>query len=673
MKKILSAILLITLLISALCILATAENFVGEGEFTIASYNGVNTFVKTAEKTTALEDSIYWLLDNKASYNLKYVSFIGRVGNACQYTYAKIVTNGGGTIDDLTNMSLSDPIWNEQYKRFANTLKPLTDEGIPYGISVATQDYVSDGINRSNLQADYLGVETIMHEDAEYEYYDDQNYVTIIDHNGKKYMVFQLELWPREAALDWFNITMEANPDKYAIIYTTSFVDESGAMYTMWDWANGFKSMGTTSIKARNLTHSGKPRDGEGLWNYSFGKFDNILAIVSCYNSPASIVTSTIKNDRGVEVASIAANADAGRHGANPALLLLKLSADNTEITCAWADAFEGVDKSSVTTIKLGKIGTLAEPEVKYSLPQIPTQYNGANTAYIFGYEGNTFRPNANMTRAEACTIFARLILGTQTIPEGYTTRFEDVKTGDWFYNAIAYLDETGYFHRNTNTKYKPNEPITRAEFVELANSASSLVGNSTVTFNDVPEDHFYYDSIVAAAASGLVNGYEDGTFRPDNTITRAEVVTVINRLLGLTVSARTVSMSNLENEFVDITTHWGRLNILMASNSNVHGDYYYEATLDGVKETSSAYTFANKHFSFELNKKNGKISKITNLLTGEDITRNAASPQLLYITNAKGDELLGHHNPGYGLASRPWRCPQHVHAQGIANDRWTV
>ncbi len=641
MKKFLTAILLITLMLSALCVFASAENFASADEFTIASYNGVNTFIKSKDKTAELEDSVYWLIDNKAAFNLKYVSFIGQIANTCQYTYANIVTKGGGTMDELTQMSISDEAWNEQYKRFANAIKPLKDELIPYGISTSTQDYVSDGINRSNLQADYLGVESLMHDEAEYEYYDDQNYYTIINHNGKKYMVFQLELWPREAALDWFNSTMDANKDKYAIIYTTSFIDASGAMYTMWDWADGFKNIGTTSIRARNLTHSGKPRDGEGLWNYAFGKYDNILAVVCSYKGTSDIVTTKIKNDRGIEVAAISANADAGRHSNGASTLLTKISADNTEITVAWAKAFEGIDASTVQTIKLAKIGTLAEPTVDNSLPQIPTQYNGANTAYIFGYEGNTFRPNANMTRAEACTIFARLILGVQNIPEGYTTRFEDVKAGDWFHNAIAYLDETGYFFRNKNTTYKPNEPITRAEFVELANSASSLVGNNTVVFNDVPADHFYYDSIVAAAASGLVNGYEDGTFRPDNTITRAEVVTVINRLLGLKATEKTISMDNLENEFVDIGTHWGRLNILMASNSNVHGDYYYEATLDGVKETATTYTFANKHFSFELNKKNGKVSKITNLLTGEDITQNASSPHLIYINNAKGNKVL--------------------------------
>jgi len=647
MKKILSTLLLTAMLISALCLTAFAvsdADFVGENEFVIASYNGVNTFMKSETKFTDFEDSTFWLSGLKSTYNIKYVSFVGQIANACQHTYASVVTKGGGTTDELTALSLADSAWKEQYKDFASAVSIFKDEAIPMGVSVSTADYVSNAFNRNNLIADYIPVENIMHDEAVFEYYDDLNYVTFVENNGKKYMVFQLELWTTTPVLDWFKSVMDANPDKYAVVITTSFIDDAGSMYTMWDWENGgFKSVGTTKLKNHNMTWGNQPRDGQGLWDYAFSKYDNILAIISSNVKDGGIVTNKIKNPNGVEVAVIAANADISENVNNgPTMLLTKFSPDNTEITVAWTVAFGGIKENSIKTIKLDKIGTLSEPLVDDSLPQIPVQYNGANTAYIFGYEGNTFRPNANMTRAEACTIFARLILGVQTIPDGYVTRFTDVKEGDWFYNAIAFLDQTGYFFRNKNTTYKPNEPITRAEFVELANSASSLVGNKDVSFTDVPADHFYYSSIVAAAASGLVNGYEDNTFRPDNTITRAEVVTVINRLLGLKATEKTVSLENLENEFVDIGTHWGKLNILMASNSNVHGDYYYEKTLDNVKETSNALTFANKHFSFDVNKKNGKLAKFINLESENEVAiTTSAATQFIYLTNAKGNRVL--------------------------------
>ncbi len=643
MKKLLSALLFVSLIVSALCLTVFAgdADFNNDNGFVIASYNGVNTFVKDDSRLSEIEDSTYWIAEMKDTYNIKYVSFIGQIATKCQYNYANTVTSQGLTTDQLTSMSLNDPAWNAQYKNFAKAISFLKDENLPVGVSGTTNDYVGQGFNRNNLISDYLSHEELMPDDVNGGSLDDNNYYTIVENNGTKYIIFQLEIWPRTTTLDWFNSIMDQNPDKYAIICTPYLIDDTGALYTMWSWeTTGFQSIGTTRLRYFNMTWYDKPRDGEELWKYSFGKYDNILAVITQSYEVDGIVMSKIKNDRGIEVAAISANADISMNNNNGVTLLLtKISADNTEITCAWSVAFKGIIESSEKSVKLSKIGTLTDPIIDDSLPKISTQYNGANNSYILGYEENTFRPNANMTRAEACTIFARLLLGVNDIPDGYTTRFTDVKEGDWYYNAIAYLDETGYFFRNKNTEYKPNEPITRAEFVELANLTSSLTGNSTISFTDVPEDHFYYDSIVAAAASGLVNGYEDNTFRPDNTITRAEVVTVINRLLGLKVSENTISETHLENEFTDIGTHWARLNILMASNSNVHGDYYYEASLDGVTENSVSYKLTNKHFSMTILKKNGKISELINLDNSENVVMGTGS-QFIYITTDNGRQI---------------------------------
>ena len=625
MKK-LSAIVLtvLTVLTLTVTVMASDADFVGEKEFTLASYNGLTKFTKSDADALKLEDSAFWLLDQKEAYNLKYVGFLGKITSGAPYTFA-----GAGSDDSkLIELSFNDEGWNNKHKRFTPVANTLSSEGMPIGISLGLTDYLPDGRRRDNLMANYMPAENYINE-GQGEYLDENNSYVIIENNGTKYLVFSLEFWPRSGTLDWFAEIVAANTDKYVIVYTTSFVDDSGNMYTMWDWASGFKLEGTTSLKSYNLTNIDKARDGEGVWNYAMAQFDNILAVISSnIKSATGILTNKVTNANGVETALIGANADNGAHTSNPTLLLTKISEDNTEISVAWANSFEGIDESSIQTIKLDKIGTLKAPTIDTTLPQIAMQYNGANSAYIYGYEGNTFRPDANMTRAEACTIFARLLLGTQTIPDGYTTRFTDVKVGDWFHNAVAYLDETGYFFRLTSDTYKPNEPITRAEFVELANFTSSLKGSKDATFTDVPEDHFYYDSIKAAATAGLVNGYEDNTFRPDKTITRAEVVTVINRLLGLSVSERTVA--------ADIATHWGRLNVLMASNSNVHGQYYYDATLDGITETASDYTFANKHFSIKISKKDAKLLEVINLYTGENVVATTTN-YFLYQTNTKG------------------------------------
>ncbi len=643
MKKLFTFVLITILTLSIVIVTAGAskiEDFAEDGEFVIASYNGVKSFTKTGGNVSRLEDSVYWLLNNRESLNLKYVSFFGHIANLSEYQYANVVQQQGMTVADLELLTIQDPVMREQYKGFSNSIKGLRDDKMPFGLSIKWDDYVGASFSRGSLVAEYFNPEDISIKGVTQKFKDEHNYYTVVENNGVKYMIFQLELWPMQTTLDWFNSVMQKNPDKYAIIYTPTFIDGDGSMYTMWDWKTGFDSSNsTTSISTKNITWTDKPRDGDGLWSYSFSKYNNILAVISTFGIKGSkienIAVSKITNDQEVEVAAIAADTEiTANTNYGPTALLVKFSKDNSELTCAFASSSNEVIDSTIKKIKLNKVGTLAEPTTNDSLPKVKTQYNGANNAYIFGYDGNVFRPNANMTRAEACTIFARLILGVQTIPEGYSTRFEDVKKGDWFYNAIAYLDETGFFFRNKNTSYKPNEPITRAEFVELAVFASSLRDGDEVAFKDVPTNHFYYNAIMTAASSGLVNGYEDETFRPDNTITRAEVVTVINRLLGLKATARNISEENIENEFVDIGTHWGRLNILMASNSSVHGDYYYASSLDGVEESTTKYTFTNSLFSFTVDKNNGKVTSFINMENGTDVLSNKSNPYFIFLDN---------------------------------------
>jgi len=639
-------VLLFALVIFSLFIVSTRaasiDGFAEDDSVTFASFNGVSTFTSNVKNPQAIEDAVWWLIAEKDNMRLEYVSFLGQLSGGSNYNYGNTLAKGM-TPEEYMNLCAEDEDWKREFKALAGAVSPLKDEGIPYGFSLDNTDYAGNGYNRQSMQSEFLGVEKLIGEGVECEWLDDSNYYTIIESNGVKYIVFQLELWPQTATLNWFNSTIESHKDKRAVIFTTSFIDAFGEMYTMWDWENDTYPplFGTTKLRANSMTWVGKPRDGEAAWNYAFSKHNNILAIISSkLEKSDSIVTAKLTNPQGVEVAAIAANGDAGIYNANGiCTFLVNVSPDNKTLTCAWAKPYEGIIDSTVTKVTLSNLGELAEPDLSDSLPKIAPQFNGANKAYIFGKGNNKFEPNANMTRAEACTIFARLLLGKTEIPSGYTTRFEDVKSGDWFYNAIAYLDETGFFYRNKNTVYKPNEAITRAEFVDLANLASTLVAkNNGVRFADVDRDHFYYSSIVAAAESGLVNGYEDGTFRPDNTITRAEVVTVINRLLGLRASDKTVSTAHLENVFDDISTHWGRINILMASNSSVHGDYYYTSSLDGVEDTGANIKFQNKHFSFLVNKKSGKVTSFINLYTNEEVLKN--SEPFIYLNTATGNKV---------------------------------
>ena len=640
MKKILFALLLAALMLCAICTVVSAapkQDWADDGEFLTASFHYPYMHVK---KDT-FEEAIYTIAENATDYNIKYVSFLGKMTNLSPHTYKSVVTEAKKSVEELSALHQNDTKWNSEWSFIRNTTEIFKDIGLPYGLSYDVSELYTGGTARSrdSSQSVYFVPAEIMPENVKFKALDEANYYTIVENNGTKYIIFQLETFPRESVLNWFNDTLAKHTDKYAIVYTTSFMDQNTNLNTMWNWeTEGLVVKGTSRVKGVSIAHVDHPRDGEELWKYAFAKHDNILAVF-CTGQVASnkINTKVLTTNNGYETVAVYANTSEIDISEGPYAVMTKISADNKTLTFRFFSPVSGYLDSSEVKVELSKIATLTEAQVVVDdLPKIKLQQNGANQSYILGYEGNTFRPNANMTRAEACTIFARLLLNTNTIPDGYTTRFNDVKSGDWFYNAVAYLDQSGFFYRNKNTEYKPNEPITRAEFVDLAYLASNLGENvSTISFTDVPKEHFYYESVIAAAASGLVNGYEDNTFRPDNTITRAEVVTVVNRLLSLAVKEDTVLIDKLQNTFVDIEGHWAKLNILMAANSKVGTKSFYNASLNGVTDDGANIVFQNKHIKIVVNKKNGVVSDIVNLENGESILLASKDPQFFYLTTS--------------------------------------
>ena len=184
---------------------------------------------------------------------------------------------------------------------------------------------------------------------------------------------------------------------------------------------------------------------------------------------------------------------------------------------------------------------------------------------YMNGYNDGTFKPSKNITIAEASTIIVRLCGKTDVSKEYTETKFDNVKPDDWFFNTIAYLEDFGFY--DTFENFDPNRAITRAEFVHLVNTAANIsIKSGAQSFSDVPESHKYYDAIMAASSNKLVNGYNDGTFKPDKTITRAEVVAVINRVGG---SFDTAEMFNKNKRltFSDVEEgHWAYFQIVVAA-----------------------------------------------------------------------------------------------------------
>ena len=172
-------------------------------------------------------------------------------------------------------------------------------------------------------------------------------------------------------------------------------------------------------------------------------------------------------------------------------------------------------------------------------IPEPDNSPVGLNTedhvAYIIGYEDGTVRPGTNITRAEVATIFFRLL--TDETRESYWSQssgFTDVASGAWYNNAVSTLTRAGILDGYEDGSFRPNASITRAEFTKIAVSFFKHAGGaSSNPFNDVPDSAWYAEFVKAAAELGLIDGYEDGTFRPNAPITRAEACTIVNRTLG--------------------------------------------------------------------------------------------------------------------------------------------
>lgn len=168
------------------------------------------------------------------------------------------------------------------------------------------------------------------------------------------------------------------------------------------------------------------------------------------------------------------------------------------------------------------------------STPSKPTLNTGDHYAYVMGYPDGTVRPNGSITRAEVSAILFRL-LSDKTRDEYFTTEssFTDVKAGAWYNNSIATLEKAGVIVDTAKGgAFRPNEAITRAELAAMLAQFSDAKPVKGVKFSDVPAEHWAYEAIAIAAKMGWIEGYPDGTFRPDATITRAEMMTLVNRAL---------------------------------------------------------------------------------------------------------------------------------------------
>ena len=190
--------------------------------------------------------------------------------------------------------------------------------------------------------------------------------------------------------------------------------------------------------------------------------------------------------------------------------------------------------------------------------------------SYIKGYPDGTFKPQANVTRAEAAQMFATLLNGGANFGTSSATRFSDA-SDNWFSKAVNYVVAKGLISGYPDGTFKPNESITRAEFAQMISGYVKNEKKSTTDFQDV-KDHWAKDAIDKLYGNKKVSGYPDGSFKPNAKITRAEAVTILNSVFDRNTTALSLNNVNKSalNKFSDVNEgFWAYYNIIDAANSH--------------------------------------------------------------------------------------------------------
>ncbi|MFB9276512.1 X2-like carbohydrate binding domain-containing protein [Cohnella cellulosilytica] len=185
------------------------------------------------------------------------------------------------------------------------------------------------------------------------------------------------------------------------------------------------------------------------------------------------------------------------------------------------------------------------DPEPETEVPEQPVY----SEAYIKGFADGTFRPGSDITRAEIAALLSRVLQREETAQD---IAFMDIREGYWANDAIARIVRMGLMKGYADGTFKGERPITRAEMAYILSMLTDAVAAEGAGFKDA-DSHWAQAAILKAQAAGWMKGFADGTFRPDRTLTRAEAVVILNRLIG-----RKPLEGRIESSWKDVPdTHW--------------------------------------------------------------------------------------------------------------------
>ncbi len=211
----------------------------------------------------------------------------------------------------------------------------------------------------------------------------------------------------------------------------------------------------------------------------------------------------------------------------------------------------------------------IQEPSEPVDPDPVPELNKKDHYAYMVGESDKNFRPNDNITRAEVVTIFFRML--TENARNQYwstVNNFKDVNEKAWYNNAVSTMANAKVISADENGNYRPNEAMTRGEFAVLLSKFFNETGTKTHNFTDI-KGHFAEDEIAKVAAKGWIEGYADKTFRPDEKITRAEAVKLVNRILERTPDIKNLLPNMIEFKDNQDVDKWYYVEIQEAANSH--------------------------------------------------------------------------------------------------------
>ena len=309
-------------------------------------------------------------------------------------------------------------------------------------------------------------------------------------------------------------VTVEVEPDAPGLKVEKSLSQVNGSDYTGGKVSVGDKLTYTIQVtNTGNTTLSGVTVE-DSLWNYEDAiQVDGQLAYV------ADGGTYTIKYDI----------APGDTVTITYTYIVLRSDAGDTLTNTATVTTPDGGTTGEDTTETPVKPVTPIRPPVDPDKPELNTE---DHYAYIVGYPDGNVKPEGNITRAEVATIFFRL-LTDESRDEFWsqTNNYTDVPADAWYNNAVSTLSNAGIIDGYEDGTFKPDGNITRAEFATIAVRFFEATYDGGDLFSDIA-GHWAQDYINEAANAGIVDGYPDGTFRPQQYITRAEAMTMVNRTI---------------------------------------------------------------------------------------------------------------------------------------------